>query len=209
MGIYIWFFREGILSSHSTNYTHNMFHLIGWMMVLLLPPVVSMTLLEEIRNKTLNLLLSKPLSLRKIIAGKFVAIAIFITIFLSLTFIYFLTISYFSDTTLWQGTLTYLFLFFMGLSYTAIIMSISSFCTSYLKTILLSFLSLFIIHFFFDFLEKFSVGIIHHFFEYIGIYHRLNHAISTGISLDSLTYLLSIIVVGTTITYFRLKQINE
>lgn len=199
VGTYVWFFR-------TVSAMYNIFHITAWVLVLLIPFFVSRILLEEIRNKTLGLLLSKPISLKHIVLGKFLAMALFLVIFLLLTLVHFLTITHFSEVTFVQGLFVYLFIFLMGLAYVSVAMAVSSFCISYIKAFFGSLFMVFLFHFLFNFLAAYSVGAVLHFFEYLGIYHRLNYFLSGGVSLNSLVYLVSIMTVGLVVTYVNLKN---
>ena len=92
----IWFCRS-----------HFIFELAPWLLLIVIPALSMRSFSEEIKTGTLELLLSKPVSIRSIVWGKFFAIFFvgFLALLPTLSCIYFVHLLLPDDTTLDKGML--------------------------------------------------------------------------------------------------------
>lgn len=206
--IYFWFFQSVGHTTVATteNATLHFFHALGIGILIFCPLLVTGMFHNEIKNNTLHLLLSKPLTLRSIIWGKFLAVFILLLCFLLLSLGSFFSILHFSENTLANGLQLFLFLLFMGMAYTSITMAISCFFPSFLKSFLFSLLTLLFFHFLFNFLASWSIEGMHNTLSYMGIGGRINKLVIREENWGNILYLSSIIVLGGTITFIKLKN---
>lgn len=93
-GLFLWVFKTNynIFDSGFAELTA-FFELVPWLFIFLIPAVTMKSFAEEKKTGTLELLLTKPLGLRRIILGKFLGIFILIFIALLPTLLYGLTIA--------------------------------------------------------------------------------------------------------------------
>lgn len=124
-GLFLWVFAGpyNILDAGFAELTA-FFELAPWVLLFLIPAVTMKSFSEEIRSGTLEILLTKPISLQDIVMGKFLGAVLMIVLAIIPTFLYIITISELGNPPgNWDAGSTlgsYLGLFFLVLAYSAI-----------------------------------------------------------------------------------------
>jgi ABC-2 type transport system permease protein len=124
-GLFLWVFggNFNILDAGFADLSA-FFELAPWVLLFLIPAVTMRSFSDEIKMGTLELLVTKPISLRKIVLGKYVGAVILILIALLPTLLYIVTISSLGNPPgNWDVGSTigsYIGLLFLVFSYTAI-----------------------------------------------------------------------------------------
>jgi ABC-2 type transport system permease protein len=103
-----------------------LFRSMGTIFILLTPLITMRLIAEEKRARTMELLMTSPLSIITIVAGKFIAALIIYGIIILFTLYIPLTIEYFSTVSWWHVTSAYIGLFLTGMA----MISIGVFCSS-------------------------------------------------------------------------------
>jgi ABC-2 type transport system permease protein len=96
------------------------FNVSYWTLFFFIPAITMRTLADERRNGTLDLLLTKAVSDRQVVAGKFFACFLLIALALACTLPYWITIAYIGDVDHGSIACGYLALLFMSAAYIAI-----------------------------------------------------------------------------------------
>lgn len=94
-GLFLWVF-EGDTNILASGYADlsPFFYIAPWVFLFLIPAITMRTFAEEKKTNTIELLLTKPLSLNQLILGKFFAGFILVIITLIPTLVYFISIYY-------------------------------------------------------------------------------------------------------------------
>jgi ABC-2 type transport system permease protein len=124
-GLFLWVFKGDFnIFEYGFADLSKFFLLTPWVFLFLIPAVTMKSFSEEKKTGTLELLFIKPLSLKQTVYGKFFGALFLVVIALISTFLYSICISQLGIT---QGNLdwgliygSYLGLFFLAMSYTAI-----------------------------------------------------------------------------------------
>lgn len=206
IGIYTWFFNEAIPFFDIDRIMPASLQAIYWGLAVFIPILATGTILEERRLGTLKVILAKPISVQQFVFGKLAAIKVVLFIFLLLTLCYYFSIADLTKIT-WQYLLiVYLFLFLMSIAYAIISMAISCFFNVYWKSYLWSYLCIFTLHFFADFLGSLSIGEVRIFFYYWGMQTHFDYFLEGGFALSTIVYLSSLIFIGLFIIIYKLSR---
>lgn len=116
-----------VLGFNPTNIVlKGLFRSMGTIFILLTPLITMRLIAEEKRSRTMELLMTSPLSITTIIAGKYIAaLIIYVIIILSTLYIP-LTVEYFSTVSWWHVLSAYIGLILIGMA----MISIGIFCSS-------------------------------------------------------------------------------
>ena len=172
---------------------NSFFELSPWILLIIIPSICMRTFSEEISNGTIEILITKPISLTKILLGKYLSIQFLIIFCFLLCTPYFLIANNLinSDSNIDLGVIFFAFISLILLSSVFILISI---CVSLrFKTqfsiFLVSFLICFIDYYLINLISEYSNNSsLYSFINNIGIqihYHRLSIGI---INLNGITY---------------------
>ncbi|MFV8838601.1 gliding motility-associated ABC transporter permease subunit GldF [Salinimicrobium soli] len=165
-GLFLWVFNGSynIFDNGFANLTP-FFTLAPWIFLFLIPAITMKSFSEEIRQGTLELLLTKPLSTWKLVLGKYLAALVLIIMALIPTLLYIATIYYLGkpEGNLDSGVIigSYFGLLFLGACYTAIGIFASILSPNQIVSFILAIFLCFISYFAFDALADlnlFSIG---------------------------------------------------
>ena len=183
------------------------FELAPWVLLFLIPAVTMKSFSEELRSGTLEILLSKPISLNKIVLGKYFGSVLLIVIAIIPTLLYVITISKLGNPPgNWDVGSTigsYIGLLFLVLAYTSIGVFASSLTQNQIVAFLLSVFLCFAGYYGFDAL---SIGSSEFSFEQLGMKSHFE-SVARGV-LDSrdLVYFLSVSVFFLALTTMQISK---
>jgi ABC-2 type transport system permease protein len=211
-GLFLWIFpgNYNILDSGFAN-LNPFFNFSPWILIFLIPAVTMKSFSEEKKQGTLELLLTKPIGLWKIVLGKFFAAVLLIIIAIIPTYIY---VYILSDLTLPNNQLdfgaiigSYFGLIFLIFAYTSIGIFTSTLSENQIVAFILAIFFCFLFYFGFEALA----GISKDFSNQIAFLGMENHFKSIGrgvIDSRDVVYFLSISFFFLYITTNKLKSIQ-
>lgn len=184
------------------------FNIAPWIFIFLIPAISMRTFADEKRMGTLEILLTKPVSLKKLIIGKYLGVLLLIILAIAPTLLYVLTISELGrpagnfDVGATLGS--YLGLLFLGGCYASIGVFASSLSSNQIISFLLGVFLCFLCYFAFEGISETGIfGISSYFLESFGISFHYQ-SISRGvIDTRDLIYFFSLIFL-----FLKLTEIN-
>lgn len=190
------------------------FNLAPWIFIFLIPAITMKSFAEEKRQGTMEILLTKPVSLWQLILGKYAGALILVILAIIPTGLYVLTIDQLGNPPgnfdLGATLGSYLGLLFLGGCYAAIGVFSSSLTTNQIVAFIIAIFLCFICFFAFEGLADYHLfGNSTYGLEYLGIsYHY--RSISRGVvDTRDVTYFLSIIILFLKATQVNLRSIQK
>ncbi|MCC7223702.1 MAG: gliding motility-associated ABC transporter permease subunit GldF [Chitinophagales bacterium] len=157
-GLFLWVFPDTAILDYGYAGLDNLFALAPWVFTFLIPAITMRSFSEEFRAGTMELLATRPISNWQIIGGKYLAALFLVLCALLPTFTYVITIYQLGappgnlDTGAIMGS--YIGLFLLGASFTAIGIFASSLTSNQIVAFLLSVFLCFFCYTAFDYLSK-------------------------------------------------------
>lgn len=181
--------------------------------LLLIPAITMRMFAEEKRLRTLELLMTKPLTNWDIILAKYLAGIVLVLFSLIPTLVYYYSIVQLGDPVGnidFGGTMgSYIGLFFLAASFLSIGVFTSSLTSNQIVSFLLSLILCFFIYIGFDTLgDVFGNGKVGYFFKQLGIQEHYTSIQRGVIDSRDIIYFLSVIVFFLTLTYSGLLKRN-
>lgn len=183
------------------------FQLAPWVLLFLIPAVSMRAFSDEKKMGTLELLLTKPISLRNIILGKYFGALCLIIIAIAPTLLYVKTISELGSP---SGNLdvgstigSYIGLLFLAMAYTAIGIFASTLSKNQIVAFIIAVFICFVFYFGFEGLSSVSSSLDLSFF---GMKEHFNSVARGVIDTRDLVYFLSLTLVFLVLTYLKLKE---
>ncbi|HEX6225235.1 MAG TPA: ABC transporter permease [Chryseolinea sp.] len=182
------------------------FNVAYWTLFFFIPALTMRLLAEEKKTGTIELLLTKAVSDRQIVLGKFLSTLTLVTIALLFTIPYVITVSTIGNIDLGQILCGYLGLVLMSAMYTSIGLYASSTTTNQIVAFLLAMFTGLFFHIIFGLLAQQFPGWIGHVFDYLNMNAHFE-SISRGV-LDTrdLIYFLSITAIGIVLSELSLTK---
>lgn len=212
-GLFLWVFEGdfNILRSGFADLSP-FFTLAPWILIFLIPAVTMRSFSDEMKQGTLELLLTKPLSLWQIVNGKFLGAMLLIVIAIIPTFIYVKVISLLGMP---QGNIdmgstvgSYFGLLFLIAAYTAIGIFTSALSDNQIVAFLLSVFLCFFFYFGFQGLSQFSPGM-ERFISFLGMESHFKSMSRGVLDTRDILYFLSVSVLFLSFTVFKLKSLKS
>lgn len=123
IGLYVWVFNPNVFDGEEADMSL-VFQVTPYIFMFLIPAITMRSFSEEMREGTLELIFTKPISEWSIVLGKFLACATLVLIALAPTLVYYFSLSHIASPT---GNIdsaqvmgSYLGLFLLALSYTSV-----------------------------------------------------------------------------------------
>lgn len=211
-GLFLWVFEGdyNILNSGFADMTP-FFTIAPWILIFLIPAVTMRSFSDEKKQGTLELLLTKPLSVWQIVSGKFLGAMFLIIIAIFPTFIYLKVIS---DLGMPEGNIdigstigSYFGLLFLIASYSSIGIFTSTLSDNQIVAFILSVFLCFFFYFGFEGLAS-VIPTIYNFVSALGMQ---NHFKSMGrgvIDTRDILYFVSITILYLSFTVYKLKSVK-
>jgi ABC-2 type transport system permease protein len=206
-GFFTWLFGNNIFYTGQAD-LGIFFSISYWTLFFFIPAITMRTLSEEIRSGTFEMLCTKAVSDRQIVAGKFLACFILVTIALACTLPYYFTVSSLGPIDHGAVIGGYFGLLFISAMYVSIGVFASSITNNQIIAYLVAlFISMFF-HLLFDMLGEEFRGNIGSVFDFLSARSHFD-SISRGI-IDSrdIIYFLSLIVLGLFLAQTMLSKRN-
>jgi len=183
------------------------FELAPWVFIFLVPAVCMRSFSEEIKMGTLELLLTRPISLRQVVLGKYLGTVLLILLAVVPTLLYLLTIHYLGlpkgNWDLGSTLGSYFGLIFLILSYASIGVFASSLSGNQIVSFMVAAFGCFLFYFGFDALsDLFSTEII----GQIGLMAHFDSMARGVIDTRDLVYFVSIALLFLGLTHYRLAS---
>jgi len=152
-GFFTWISGSDIFFSGQAS-LRSFFGIAYWTLFFFIPALTMRMLAEEKKSGTIEMLLTKPVTDRQVILGKYFATLILIIVALALTLPYFITVAGIGNIDAGGALCGYLALFLISGSYA----SIGLFASSITRNQIVAFLTALFIGIFFHFLFQFIAG---------------------------------------------------
>ncbi len=212
-GLFLWVFDGdyNMLQSGFADMTP-FFTLAPWILIFLIPAVTMRTFSDEKKQGTLELLLTKPMSVWQIVNGKFVGAFILIIIALLPTLIYVYVLS---ELGMPQGNIdmgstigSYFGLLFLVAAYTAIGIFTSAISENQIVAFILAVVISFFLYFGIENLSRYAGGL-STIVATLGMDVHFRSMSRGVIDTRDVIYFVSITIIFLAITVFKLKTIKE
>ncbi len=211
-GLFMWVLPDTNILDYGYASLNQFFSIAPWLLLFLIPAIAMKSLADEFRGGTMEWLATKPLSLRQIVLGKFLAAFSLVVIALLPTLIYLFSIHWLAmdDAALDSGGIigSYIGLLFLAAAFTAI----GIFCSALTDNQIIAFLaSLFLCFLLFSGFEALSRitafrGGADYYLGLIGIDYHYNSMSRGVIDSRDLVYFLSIIILFMALTRITLQR---
>lgn len=182
------------------------FELAPWILLFLIPAVCMRAFSDEMKTGTLEILLTKPISLRSIVLGKYFGAVILIIIAIAPTFLYILTISELGNPPgNWDVGSTigsYIGLVFLILAYTAIGVFSSTVSQNQIVAFIIAVFLCFLFFYGFESLSSSTFDI-----SSLGMKKHFDSVARGVLDTRDLIYFLSITIFFLALTILKLKKI--
>jgi len=212
-GLFLWLFKGefNILDNGFADLS-SFFLLAPWILVFLVPAVTMRSFADERKQGTLELLLTKPLSLLQIVLGKYLGALLLIVIAIIPTLLYAYTISKLGmpEGNLDLGSVmgSYFGLLFLIAAYTAIGVFASSLTDNQLVAFILAVFICFFFYFGFEGLSNYNFFGDRFYIGTLGMSHHFESMSRGVLDTRDIIYFLSISAVFIVLTHASLKQHN-
>ena len=209
-GLFLWVFdgEYNILNSGFADLSP-FFTISPWILIFLIPAVTMRSFSDEKKQGTLELLLTKPLSLWEIVSGKFFGALLLIVIAIIPTFIYVYVVSSLGmpagNIDLGSTMGSYFGLLFLIAAYSAIGIFTSTLSENQIVAFILSVFLCFFFYFAFDGLSKYLPSI-ENFISSLGMDSHFKSMSRGVIDTRDILYFVSVTILFLSFTVFKLKS---
>lgn len=212
-GLFLWVFQGdyNILNSGFADLSP-FFTLAPWILIFLIPAVTMRSFSDETKQGTLELLLTKPLSIWQIVNGKFLGAMLLIVIAIIPTFIY---VKVISSLGMPEGNIdmgstmgSYFGLLFLIAAYSAIGIFTSTLSDNQIVAFILSVFLCFFFYFGFEGLSSYLPSI-ENFISKLGMDNHFKSMSRGVIDTRDILYFISLTVLFLSFTVFKLKSLKS
>jgi ABC-2 type transport system permease protein len=177
----------------------DIFILMEFMFVFLIPLLTMRMFSEEKANGTMEFLLTSPLTLTMIVLGKYFSMLIFFTLLISMTATYYFILEYFGSPDPMSTLSGYIGIWLEGAFFIAIGLLVSSWTRNQIIAALVSYALIFLLYFAASFTKYFS-GSVEHFLVQISTRTHLENFAIGIITPSNVTYYLTGIILCLVLT---------
>lgn len=206
-GFFTWLYGSDVFLIGQAN-LDSFFNIAFWTLFFFIPAITMRTLAEEKKTGTIELLLTKAVTDRQVILGKFLASLLLVIIALAFTIPYYITVANIGNVDHGAIITGYLGLIFLSAAYISIGLFTSSLTGNQIVAFLLAlFIGLFF-HLIFNVLAGNFTGFLGQLFNTLSLTSHYD-SMSRGV-LDSkdIIYFLSIIIIGILLSELNLAKRN-
>jgi ABC-2 type transport system permease protein len=214
-GLFLWLFDGpfNILNAGFADLS-SFFQLAPWVLIFLIPAVTMRSFSDEKRMGTLELLFTKPISLKEIVLGKYFGAVILILLALLPTLLYILTISELGNPPgNWDlgSTLgSYIGLLFLVFAYTAIGIFASTLSENQIVAFIVAVFLCFFMYYGFEGLASYNLfGSYDYFVSKMGMQSHFNSVARGVLDTRDIVYFVSIGLLFLGLTVIKLEKGNE
>jgi len=204
-GFFTWLYVSDIFLIKQAT-LRGFFNISYWTLFFFIPALTMRMIAEEKKTGTIELLLTKPITDRQLVLGKFLAAMILIVISLACTFPYVLTVSKLGNLDNGGTICGYLGLLLMSASYISLGLYASSLTGNQIIAFLITLFSGLFLHLLFDVFSQGLSGFLAEMFSYLSLQNHFE-SISRGvIDTKDLVYFGSLIFLGLFLTEISLSK---
>ena len=209
-GLFLWVFKGdyNILDAGFADLAP-FFELAPWVLLFLIPAVTMRSFSDELKMGTLELLVTKPISLKNIVLGKYIGAVLLILIALLPTVLYIVTISQLGNPAgNWDVGITigsYIGLFFLVLAYTAIGVFSSTLSHNQIVAFIISVFLCFVLYYGFEGITNLGIDFP---IETLGMKAHFDSVARGVLDTRDIVYFLSIAGFFIVCTILKLKKRN-
>ena len=209
-GLFLWVFKGdyNILDAGFADLAP-FFELAPWVLLFLIPAVTMRSFSDELKMGTLELLVTKPISLKNIVLGKYIGAVLLILIALLPTILYIVTISQLGNPAgNWDVGSTigsYIGLFFLVLAYTAIGIFSSTLSHNQIVAFIISVFLCFVLYYGFEGITNLGIDFP---IETLGMKAHFDSVARGVLDTRDIVYFLSIAGFFIVCTILKLKKRN-
>lgn len=206
-GFFTWIFGSDVFLVNQAS-LQSFFGIAFWSLFFFIPAVTMGLLADERKSGTLELLVTKPVTDRQIIAGKFLAAFLLIAITLALTLPYYITVANLGKIDHSAVLMGYLGLLFMSAVYISIGMYASSITNNQIVSFLIALFIGIFFHLIFGLLASGTTGWVSALMNYLSLSSHYESMARGVIDSKDLIYFGSIVVLALTGTEHALSKRN-
>ncbi|UAB80890.1 gliding motility-associated ABC transporter permease subunit GldF [Marixanthomonas sp. SCSIO 43207] len=209
-GLFLWVFKGdyNILDAGFADLA-SFFELAPWVLLFLIPAVTMRSFSDELKMGTLELLVTKPISLKNIVLGKYIGAVLLILIALLPTVLYIVTISQLGNPAgNWDVGSTigsYIGLFFLVLAYTAVGVFSSTLSHNQIVAFIISVFLCFVLYYGFEGITNLGIDFP---IETLGMKAHFDSVARGVLDTRDIVYFLSIAGFFIVCTILKLKKRN-
>lgn len=175
-------------------------------LVFFIPAITMKLFAEEIKTGTIELLLTKDLTERQLVLGKFLACVLLVLITLLFTLPYYVTVSTLGPLDHGATISGFLALLLMSCAYITIGIWASSITNNQIVAFILALVTIVIIHFIFDVLASGTGGIISTIFSQLSSSRHID-SLSRGVmDIRDIIYFISVTILGLALAEMSIKK---
>lgn len=210
-GLFLWVFK-GDYNIFDAGFADlsAFFELAPWIFLFLIPAVTMRAFSDEIKMGTLELMLTKPISLQQLVVGKYIAAILLVLIVLLPSLLYILTISDLGmQPSNWDVGSTigsYIGLFFLILAYNAIGIFASTVSSNQIVAFITAVFICFLFYFGFEAIAEISAPF--NFIRFLGMKAHFDSVARGVLDTRDIVYFLSVSIFFISITIFKLKRVS-
>lgn len=182
------------------------FNVAYWTLFFFIPVLTMRLLAEEKKTGTIELLLTKAVSDREVVAGKFLSTLVLVLIALLFTTPYVITLANIGDIDAGEIFSGYAGLVLMSAMYASIGLYASSITSNQIVAVLISLLLGFLFHFIFGALAGQFHGWAGDLFQFLSLENHFDNIARGVLDTRDILYFLSIIFIGLFLTEFSLTK---
>jgi len=169
----------------------DMFKLMEFMFVFIIPILTMEIFAEEKRSGTIEFLMTSPITNTAIVFGKYLGSLAFIFILLALTGVYYGILEYFGSPDRTATLAGYLGIYLEGALFVAIGLLTSSWTRNQLIAAITSYVIIFALYFSITFVKQLEGQAMLEVIKYIGVWNHADHFFTGLFDISSLIYFLS------------------
>ena len=204
VSIFNFFFYAIIIDNKEASLV-DVFKVMEFMLVFLMPFITMRVFAQEKRSGTMEFLMSNPVTNTSIVVGKYLGVAIFFTLLIFITSIYFVILNFFGRPDALVALVGYVGIWLEGMMFVSIGVMASSWTKNQIVAAISSYFILFLLYFSSMFKEYF-VGSIESALRFASLMEHSESFFIGNISIVNIVYFVSITIFCLLITRLSLEN---
>jgi len=194
-GLFTWFMVSDVFLTNQAT-LRGFFFWAGVFLMIFIPAITMRMLAEEKNTGTIELLLTKSVTDRQVVVGKFLACFLLVIIALGFTLPYYATVAYLGNIDHGATISGYLGLILVSAAYISLCLFASSITKSQIVAFLLGLIICFFLGWVFFFMSMQSSGIVSEIFQTLSVRSHFESIARGVIDTKDLVYFLSLTIIG-------------
>ncbi len=206
-GFFTWLLVSDVFLINQAS-LQTMFGVSFWSLLWFIPAITMRSIAEEKKTGTIELLLTRAVTDRQIIIGKFIASFILVALAFAFTLPYYITVANLGDIDHGATLCGYLGVLLMSAGYIGIGIMFSSVTDNQIVAFLLSLVSIFMLHMVFSFLAGNTTGTLSAVFRFFSANDHFQSMARGVIDMRDVVYFLSLAGLGLFLSEVQLSKRN-